>query len=69
MIGEFKFLGMYFPWMLLTSLLALLATRSLSILLARKGFYRHIWHPPLFDVAVFFIVLGLFFTIFSVFRF
>jgi protein-S-isoprenylcysteine O-methyltransferase Ste14 len=33
--------------------------------LARKGFYRHVWHPALFDSSLFIIVLGVFFTIFS----
>ncbi len=69
MIGEFKFLGMYFPWLLLTSLLALFATRYISVFLARKGFYRYVWHPPLFDLALFCIVLGLFVILFSVVRF
>jgi len=65
MFGEFNFFGLYFPWILLFSLLALITTRVISYALAKKGFYRHIWHPPLFDVALFFIVLGLYFTLFS----
>ena len=69
MIGEFNFFGMCFPWLLLTSFLALLTSRGVSTLLARKGFYRHVWHPPLFDLALFFIVLGLFVILFSVVRF
>ncbi|MEA5097926.1 MAG: DUF1656 domain-containing protein [Burkholderiaceae bacterium] len=69
MIGEVKFLGMYFPWLLLTSLLSLLATRFISLLLARKGLYRFVWHPPLFDLALFCIVLGIFVTILYAFRF
>ena len=53
MIGEFSFFGMYFPWLMVTSLVAIFATRLLSRLLARIGFYRHVWHPPLFDIAMF----------------
>ncbi len=45
MTGEFSFFGMYFPVLMLTSLIALVATRLISLFLARKGFYRHIWHP------------------------
>ena len=65
MTGEFSFFGMYFPWLMLTSLLALVATRLISILLARIGFYRYVWHPPLFDVALFLVVLGIFVVLFN----
>ena len=68
MTGEFSFFGMYFPWLMLTSLLALVATRLISIFLARKGFYRHVWHPPLFDVALFLVVLGIFVILFNLGR-
>lgn len=69
MTGEFSFFGMYFPVLMLTSLIALVATRLISFFLARKGFYRHIWHPPLFDVALFFVVLGLLVTLYKFGRF
>ncbi|MCZ4064500.1 DUF1656 domain-containing protein [Oxalobacter aliiformigenes] len=65
MTGEFSFFGMYFPWLMLTSLLALVATRLISIFLARIGFYRYVWHPPLFDVALFLVVLGIFVVLFN----
>lgn len=68
MTGEFSFFGMYFPWLMLTSLLALVATRLISIFLARMGFYRHVWHPPLFDVALFLVVLGILVTLFNLGR-
>jgi hypothetical protein len=68
MIGEFKFLGMYFPWLLLNALLAFGATRCIKLVLARKGLYRHIWHPALFDLALFMIMLGLFVFISSALR-
>ena len=69
MTGEFSFFGLYFPVLMLTSLIALVATRLISLFLARKGFYRHIWHPPLFDVALFFVVLGLLVTLYKFGRF
>ena len=53
---------------MLTSLLALVATRLISIFLARIGFYRYVWHPPLFDVALFLVVLGIFVTLFNLGR-
>jgi uncharacterized membrane protein len=65
MFGEFNFYGIAFPGLLLVSLLTLLGTRMISYVLARKGFYRHVWHPALFDSSLFIIVLGVFFTIFS----
>ena len=68
MIGEFGVFGMYFPYLMLTSLLALAATRLISLLLAKKGLYRFIWHPALFEIALFLIVLWLFVTLFSFFR-
>ena len=68
MTGEFSFLGMYFPLIMLTSLIALGATRLISIFLARRGFYRHIWHPPLFNIAMFIIVLGICVILFELFR-
>lgn len=69
MTGEFSFFGMYFPVLMLTSLIALVATRLISLFLARKGFYRYIWHPPLFDVALFFVVLGFLVTLYKFGRF
>lgn len=58
MIGEASFYGIYVPWLLLTALLALMLSRGLSWLLARAGFYRLVWHPALFDLAMFIVVLG-----------
>jgi len=58
MIGETSFYGIYIPWLLVLALLALAATRSVSYLLARLGFYRLVWHPALFDCALFVIALG-----------
>ena len=58
MIGEISLYGIYVPWLLLMALLALALSRALSYLLARVGFYRLVWHPALFDFAMFIIVLG-----------
>ena len=58
MIGEFSFYGIYIPWILLLSIGALMTTRVLSFVLARVGFYRLVWHPALFDSALFIILLG-----------
>jgi hypothetical protein len=58
MIGEINLYGIYVPWLLLLALLALALSRGLGFLLARAGFYRFVWHPALFDLAMFVIVLG-----------
>lgn len=68
MFGEFDIFGLYFPWLMLTALLALVATRGVCHFIAKKGLYRHIWHPPLFDLALYFIMLGLFVILVSTLR-
>jgi protein-S-isoprenylcysteine O-methyltransferase Ste14 len=58
MIGEVSIHGIYVPWLLLLSLLSMAATRGLSRVLAWLGFYRLVWHPALFDFALFVITLA-----------
>jgi hypothetical protein len=65
MIGEVSLYGIYVPWLLLMALLALALSRGLSWLLARAGFYRLVWHPALFDLAMFIIVLSVLCNLFT----
>lgn len=58
MIGEISLAGIYVPTLLVLALLAFGLTRVLTAGLARTGWYRFVWHPPLFDIALFVIVLG-----------
>jgi hypothetical protein len=58
MIGEVSLYGIYFPPLLLLMLPALLLSRVLTVVMARIGFYRLVWHPALFDLSLFVIVLG-----------
>jgi hypothetical protein len=58
MIGEVSLFGLYMPPLLLLMLPALLVSRVLASVLARVGFYRLVWHPALFDLSLFVIVLG-----------
>ena len=58
MIGEVSLYGIYFPPLLLLVLLAFGVSRLCSKLLALTGFYRHVWHPALFDFSLFVMVLG-----------
>lgn len=50
--------GVYIPPLLVCLLAAWLLTWLLSRLLIRTGFYRLVWHRPLFDVGLYTIVLG-----------
>jgi len=58
MTGEVSLYGLYFPPLLLLALLAFALSRLCRRVLAISGFYRHVWHPALFDFALFVMVLG-----------
>lgn len=58
MSAEISLHGLYVPTLLLLALVALAGTRVLGRLLLRLGFYRLVWHPALFEFALFFILLG-----------
>jgi hypothetical protein len=45
--------GVIVPTLLLWSVVAYVLARMLSKLIARAGLYRHVWHPALFDFALF----------------
>ncbi|WP_108259715.1 DUF1656 domain-containing protein [Mangrovicoccus ximenensis] len=58
MTSDLDLAGVFIP-----GLLVLLGTsygiyRLLHRLLARIGAYAHVWHPALFDIALYFSVLG-----------
>ncbi|WP_353235962.1 DUF1656 domain-containing protein [Diaphorobacter ruginosibacter] len=57
MIGEASFYGLYLPWLLPLALLALLVLMGVQRMLAAMGLYRRIWHPALFDIALYVVVL------------
>jgi hypothetical protein len=58
MIAELSLYGLYVPTLLPLAIGALICTRLLGRLLLRLGAYRLVWHPALFELALFFIVLG-----------
>ena len=45
--------GVIVPSLLLWSVLAYVLARVISEVLAWAGLYRHVWHPALFDFALF----------------
>ncbi len=55
---ELDLFGVYIPPLLVCAVAAWLLGALLSRLLIRVGFYRFVWHRPLFDVAMYTIVLG-----------
>ena len=59
MTGEINILGVFVPALLIWALVAFGLRMLVCQALLRAGFYRHVWHRPLFDTAVFVVLLGL----------
>ena len=58
MIGEASFYGLYLPWIMVLALAALLVLWGVRRLLAATGAYRWVWHPALFDMALYLLLLS-----------
>ena len=58
MISEVNIYGLFVSPMLLWVGAALLLSAVVRRVLARLGFYRFVWHRPLFDLALLVILLG-----------
>jgi len=58
MIGEVDIYGVFVPLLLVWLAVALPLTAVLRRLLRWLGFYRLVWHRPLFDLALLIMVLG-----------
>ena len=56
MIGEVDLFGVLVSSVVVTALIALVATTVVRRLLSWAGFYRFVWHPALCDTALFVIV-------------
>lgn len=59
MIAEFAFDGVFVSSALVSAVVALAAAFVLRRVLARVNAYRLVWHPALFDTALFVIVWAL----------
>ncbi|MFT4190568.1 MAG: DUF1656 domain-containing protein [Comamonas sp.] len=57
MIGETSVYGVYLPWLMVLAVLALALSWAARRLLAALGFYRWVWHPALFDLAFYALLL------------
>ncbi len=56
MIGEFDIDGVFLSSVLVSAVIALAAAFVLRRLLSKVGAYRLVWHPALFDTALFVIL-------------
>jgi len=56
MTGELNIDGVFLSSVLVSAVIALAASFVLRRLLARIGAYRLVWHPALFDTALFVIL-------------
>jgi hypothetical protein len=57
MIGEASFYGLYVPWLMLLCALTLGVLWLVRRALGAVGFYRFVWHPALFDTALYVLLL------------
>lgn len=51
--------GIYVPGLLVDALIAALLTLIAMQVMGRLGLYRHVWHPALFNCALFVVLLSL----------
>ncbi len=58
MIAEIPLAGVFVPMAALTAAIAFVLHIAVHALARRVGLYRLIWHPGLFDLAVFLILWG-----------
>lgn len=58
MNGEFNLYGVFVPTLLALMTLAYLLKSAVGALLTRVGAYRYIWHPALFNLALYVLLLG-----------
>lgn len=57
MTGAIDLFGLYLPWLMPLAGLALLLLWGLRRGLAALGLYRWVWHPALFDMALYVLLL------------
>ena len=58
MIGEFDIYGVLIPALLVWLVAAYILYAVVRAALSAAGAYRFIWHRPLFDIALYVILLG-----------
>ena len=65
MMSEIDLYGVFVPQLLVCALIAAAVTSFLRRGLAMAHFYRLVWHPALFDLALFVVVTGAVFLLFN----
>jgi Protein of unknown function (DUF1656) len=58
MNAEISLFGVFAPSLLLCAIVAYLISAAISRMLGAVGFYRLVWHRPLFNFAMFVCLLG-----------
>jgi hypothetical protein len=58
MIAELNLYGVFLPAQLVWAVIAVLLMVVVRSVLRFIGFYRIVWHPALFNVALFVILMG-----------
>jgi hypothetical protein len=58
-IGEINIYGVLLPPLLVWLGVALVLAAGLRFVLNKAGFYRFVWHRPLFDISLLVILTGL----------
>lgn len=58
MIGELNVYGVLVPSLMVWTAIAVAVTAVLRAGLRWVGLYRLVWHPALFDLALFVVILG-----------
>ena len=57
MIGQTSLYGLYLPWFMLLAIGTLFVHWGVRRLLSATGAYRWVWHPALFDAALYVLLL------------
>ncbi len=58
MNAEISIFGVFTPSLLLCAIVTYLISATISRMLGAVGFYRLVWHRPLFNFAMFVCLLG-----------
>jgi hypothetical protein len=58
MTNDLDLYGVFVPSLFAWAMIAFALSLPLRRILAWSGFYRFVWHRPLFDVALFVVLVG-----------
>ena len=58
MRGELDIYGVFIPTLLAWAIVGFVASLFVRRLLAKLGFYKYVWHRPLFDIALLVVLIG-----------